>query len=419
MPANIMMDWSGLAPKRDFFESFVAPLLAGQEMAQNQAQTQQAQIQNQYLPQKYETEILGQELLNQERQSTLPYAASSAEARLIGQLLMNEGKGIENQFMPQEQQMKMQEHNLMNAVKNMQMQKYAAEIARLNDPANPLNNATGVAGQLAAYNTLKSQGDPNADLILENIKRQMGGSSRAFSKLPMDVKRAQIAQAAAFGLDYAEAGNRLNNGETLEQIAAGEGIPAEEMYNYEPIYPAGQTAISQVQKRQGAEAELDSLTEQYRGMIDKYSDVRTVGGYSPTQVMDAIQGKNVDDQADFIVATMLYPEITYNRLRLAGAETGISSLEHLESVAADKFKAFVPLFNNAELKDKVISKMNSTLGKASEVANAAILNPIGAAQKRKEKKIKEEATHTIKDENNLSEEDIDAQIAALKAELGE
>lgn len=73
MAANILMDWSSLAPKTDFFEAFMRPQYAAQEMGKLKME-------------------------NLERQTKLPYLGPELEQALLAKVLMNEQQQMQNQM---------------------------------------------------------------------------------------------------------------------------------------------------------------------------------------------------------------------------------------------------------------------------------------------------------------------------------
>jgi ABC-type branched-subunit amino acid transport system substrate-binding protein len=416
MPANILMNWNNLAPDKDFYESFVAPLLMGQQAKSRQLEQEQAQIQNQFLPQRYQSEIMGQELMNQGRQAELPYIAKNKEAELMGQLLMNEGRQLENQYAPQEMQMKQQQHAQANALRQMQMQKIRAEIERANNPEqfNPLTDAHGIAQQIATANWYEQNGDPeSAKLIRDSLNDGSGQALAIWRSTPQPIRRDMIALARGMGYDEATATKMLASGTTLEEMAGLKGI--EDISTVERIYGPSPQQINAAQGRTAADVELNSLTKDYTDWVAPYVNPLNVGGYSWDEIFEVAKGEISSPKRNkFIAGTMLAQELPMLRIRLGQGMNGIEAIREMKEVSMVHLNSLKERITSEDFKE-INELVSNSLGKAANLANKSIFNAESAITEANKKYGKS----GNKSQAINEDEDLDAEIARLKAELGE
>lgn len=348
-------------------------------------------------PQLFEAQLMGEQAKANQSMSAAELNALKFDREKLEYDLRNQfGMSQEQAKLASEQAL--QQQRLASAEKSRRTDEYGG-------------NLTGTAGQLAAYNAAVKSGDPNADLILEGIKKGGSGASNDFRSYPMDVKRSLIAKGVGLGYDQAEAGKMLNEGYTLAEMAEMRGIPVDAMNSseYAPVYNPTQPSVTAVQKRVAAEQEIAYLAPKVAEWITPYADPVKIMGYSPTQIADAVQGKNIEQQAKFFAGTAIFPELTYMRIRLAAGESGISALQHMEDALAGKVKQFEP-FMSRETYQLMHKHLNEALAEASHIANQAILDPVSAAQQynSKNKNV----------ENDITIDDLDAAIAEAEKQAG-
>jgi hypothetical protein len=151
----------------------------------------------------------GRGLENQKMKEEMPYVGPRQDAALKQAILMNEGLGFTNRKSAAEEPYYGQNAQSDAYKKQMEAAMYEdmmrADIERqqmLNRESNqkisdPWAGAGGPQGLLSAYNQAVQRGDPNAALLLDQLKRSssgMSGNASSFRSFPMDVKRALIAQ---------------------------------------------------------------------------------------------------------------------------------------------------------------------------------------------------------------------------------
>ena len=371
-----MQSWSDLAPKKDFFESFVSPLLAGQEMTKQRLQNQAMQQEMPYITPQLEAALLGQNLMNQERQTMNKYAAPSAEAALMSKMLSNKTAEYNLQQAPQQ-----------DALQQALIRSQIANQNRMNQESNTFNplSAPGVAGQVAIAEMYKQQGRPDlAKAIMDNLGSSNNSDLNVWRSTPLNIRRDLIAAARGIGYDEAEATQAFASGKSLEQLAADKGISSGDISKYQRIYGPSPQSINQAQQRTAADKELDFLGQKFVEWTEPYVTVGTIGNYSPTQLVDMIKGENKDKQAKFLAASVIYPDLAMLRLRLGMGESGITAVEEMKKASLGQIKVFEKGIDR-EIFTKMNGYVNDALGEAAALANQAIYNPEIAAKEAEEK----------------------------------
>lgn len=160
-----------------------------------------------------------------------------------------------------------------------------------------------------------------------------------WSKTPEDAKNYMIAQAAGMGIDPSTAIEAFTNGKTVSQLAQEKGFDTNNLPS--PDFLPTRGNIEKLKQRQGALAEINVLGDFVNNSLGKYS--RTIGGYSPKQVMEAIGGMNEDEQANFLAARGLAPELANLRLNLAQGSVGQEALKEMMNKSMMNVNAFQAL----------------------------------------------------------------------------
>ncbi len=196
---------------------------------------------------------------------------------------------------------------------------------------------------------------------------------RAFSALPAAARENMLAQMRPLTphMNDVERINLLNHGASLESIreqAAANGIDVE---NVEPILSPTTANVTKLKNQEGASAELDFLEQKTAGPMSQYS--RKVFGYSPAQVIDAISGKNPEEQAEFLAARALQPEIAGARQLISGGSTAMEAMHRAQADALGYVKIFEGLVD-PEVAHLAQKKINNWLQEGFVIRKKTIQN---------------------------------------------
>lgn len=162
-----------------------------------------------------------------------------------------------------------------------------------------------------------------------------------FVHAPVDQKSYMIAQLVGAGMDPSEALHRLTAGETVPQVLQSLG--------YDPNNPPApdfmptRGNVEQLKKRQVALAEINPISDFIREGIGPYSN--TIKG-TTKQITDALTGMNKSQQAKFIAAHGLVPELANLRLNLSQGSVGQEALNRMISDSLMNIKVLRPLVSN-------------------------------------------------------------------------
>lgn len=327
-------------------------------------------------------EAQNQQIQNEMNRMKMPYIAPQQQAVLQNQQLQNQDLQAQAKYWDQnyanDAQIKqvdaaMAEQMKRAEINHMKMQDASTQ----NELTNPLLGSAGPQGLLAAYNYAVQNNDPNADLLLQELKRTAGGkqdNSLLFRSYPMDVKRGLIAQGTGLGYDQATAAQMLSQGWTIPEMASQRGIPSEDISNYESVYNATQPNITAAKNREAASAELDYLQPIVNEWVGDYVSPVKIAEYSPKQIIDMATGMNKDRQAKFIAGSMVIPEIIYMRLRLAQGESSHVAFKEMEERMAGRMKIFETGMTPDLYKESNLLA-NDILSNAAKEANRVIYSP--------------------------------------------
>lgn len=366
-------------------------------------------------------QLLAQQLGNQGLQAELPYRGPAAAARLEQQQMANE---MTQQKMPfnipmmeaalRQAQLRNQQsqYDIQNAPQEMELKQAMLNLKKqqLEQELNPrefdfLQDSTGAAKQVAIATWLREQGREREAAMVEKGMGGAGNSLATWKSLPLSNRRDIIAGARGLGYDEAEAVNLLAQGNSLNDLAQMKGISPENLEHYERIYGPSPQAINAAQQRQAAEVELDYLGNEFTNMIEPYVDPLAIGGYSASQVIDAVKGQNKEQQAQFLAGTILYKDLAMLRNRLGMGENGITAIQEMEKASLGNIKPFSKLVDK-EIFVRMNEIVNEKLKKASQLANKSIFNPERLAEERR-KESEESSKNTEKsDLSELSTEEI-------------
>lgn len=191
--------------------------------------------------------------------------------------------------------------------------------------------------------------------------------------IPVDARRAYIAQSMGMGYDLTEATDALKNNVPISELAKKKGFDPSNMPT--PIFGTTVGSLTQVQKRQQALSEINSLNPTLTEAIKPYS--QRIAGYSPTQIASAIKGDDPDQQARFLAARALVPEMTALRARAMGANIGIETLREITNSSMGHIQVFESLVDPS-VYEKAQQYVDKWLTDAVTKANKVGLQPSSA-----------------------------------------
>jgi hypothetical protein len=182
---------------------------------------------------------------------------------------------------------------------------------------------------------------------------------------PVDAKRYMIAEAAGMGIDPNDAVAAFSQGKTVNQLAQENGFDPNNKPS--PDFLPTSSNITTLKQRQAALKEVDSLGQFINQGLGPYS--QTYRGMSPLQVKDAISGQNPDQQANFLAARMLAPELANIRLKLAQGQAGVTAADEIMNKSLMNVNAYQSLvtpdvFTSAQ--NKADDALKQAFGKAEE-----------------------------------------------------
>jgi hypothetical protein len=191
-----------------------------------------------------------------------------------------------------------------------------------------------------------------------------------YSSLPIDQKSGLLAQASGMGYDPQDATNLFMQGHSLQDLAKAKGFDPESMPD--PIYPVTKGGLAKIQTRQQALAEINNLNPILTDALAPYS--HRIFGYSPKQVSQALSGTDPDQQAKFLAAKALQPELSSIRLRaMQGGQVGIEAIREVTNASMGNIKSYQSLVD-----PKVYASANQYvdqwINQATNAANKVNLN---------------------------------------------
>ncbi len=198
----------------------------------------------------------------------------------------------------------------------------------VNNLTNSLQNTQSPPTSNVNPNAPFSTGRPLVDAILNKsfaapaYQRQMTSAFDYVHSTP-DMKNYDIAQLAGAGIDPSVGVHELSSGKTVPQILQEHGFDPNNPPD--PDFLPTRGNIQTLKTRQAALKEIDVMGNFITKSLGPYS--RTIANMPVNQISDALQGKNKQQQADFLAARMLTPEYASLRSKLANGPAGITAVE--------------------------------------------------------------------------------------------
>lgn len=225
---------------------------------------------------------------------------------------------------------------------------------------NPQNLATGLMGNL--------QAGWQKNIAQANLATQES-NNYPWRMMPPQQKQQTLAYAAGAGIPPQEVINGVNKGMSLPDIYRANGIDPNNPPP--PVYPNTPAMITQQQRRNIADAELNPLQSFVTNSMAPYS--RRIAGFSPLQISQALAGTNKDDQANLIAATTLQPEIQGMRMRVLGGNVAVTQIGEFIDNAQGRLKMFQPLIS-PDVYKQAQTIVNQKINDAMSAANKAQAN---------------------------------------------
>lgn len=172
-----------------------------------------------------------------------------------------------------------------------------------------------------------------------NQYREKALNAKNWSDLPKEAKLQFIAIGQGAGIRADEVQKALKEGVDFNDLLYTKGYDKD--HPPDPIYPLGPKNITDLNNREYASREISYLSDFITKATGEYAN--KIKGYSPSQVMDSLVGKNKEQQAQYLAARALAPELVNLRLVMAGAKSTVSAQKLLLDKSLTDFKIFESL----------------------------------------------------------------------------
>jgi NACalpha-BTF3-like transcription factor len=325
-------------------------------IANRNALTQGQNIQNQYMPDQLRLANALAQLKNQ-------YYGPNMQSTISNRNALTQGQNIQNQFMPDKLRFENQAAQTQNEYLPEKL-RLANELAsKQNELYNDKTRAdinyknTGGANRRMSPEAVlakdyadvqagfvpgtngtqqfKSQEDQNKALEIMDRK----GNEAGWKSMPANAKMNVLAYANGAGIGIDEATRELAKGTSLDKLYEKHGFDPKNPP--EPDFLSTQGNITKLKDRQAALKEMQVISKFVKEGLGPYS--KTYGQYSPAQIADALKGKNDDQQAKFLAARGLVPELTGLRLMAANAKATVHAIKSMQEKSMMNIKIFESL----------------------------------------------------------------------------
>lgn len=357
-------------------------------------------LKNMYAPHMLKQQLRHEQLANAMSQENLNVLPERNQRELEKLALGNTRAGIENQYLPQEYQSQIglrnaqtQGHNISNryapeehqAAMRDKLLQYQMNRQKYENPGLGMAGLPGLAAASEFYNKRDEQQNPEyyqsnpqvqgqqgfagaqgivpekqtmgqtyKDLLNRGIAREENAreyektrtartkqlmASKSFNSMPVDSKRTAIAQAVGFGYDQYQATKMLaEEGKTLQDLAEEAGYGKDKKKWPEAKYNASMANITREQRQAATFSALEAVEPEVSKAIAPYS--ATAFGYSPKAIGDLQFGNKKEKErvADYLAAIAMSPEIAGLRLTGSGANVGITAIKEMTEAALTKAK---------------------------------------------------------------------------------
>jgi hypothetical protein len=343
------------------------------QINERNALTQQYNINNKFSPKLKQYEVDKNELLRK-----YPFLNQPGGTGEIQRLM----------YLQSQLQNNNQQQNPPNSIQNLQPnESYVPSIAQTNQSnpfdynkliqqqLNKLNNPAINNGKLSPdakfandYSDIKSgfvpgtgrtqqyQTSEEANKALEIMERKE--KQQAWKNAPANAKMNILAYANGAGIDLDEANRELSKGTSLENLYKKHGFDPKNPP--EPDFLATTGNVTKLKDRQAALKEMNVISKFIKEGLGPYS--QRIMQYSPVQIKEALAGKNEEQQAKFLAARGLVPELTGLRLMAANAKATVHAIKAMQDKSLMNIKIYESLVTPKtwtraqDLMDKVLNK---------------------------------------------------------------
>ncbi len=230
---------------------------------------------------------------------------------------------------------------------------------------NPMVNASSNGQQLQTLGDYKISGmQAAAQAAMAKAQQDIkNNNAYGYQHATKDGQAAMEAQLIGAGMSPDEAQNEFAQGKSMNQILLDHGYdPA----NPPPLsYPNTDEDRKNINTRRAAVAQVNNLGSWVSDSLGPYS--QTIHGYSPKQVIDAMNGMNRDDQINFLAARMIMPDLAGFRTQVAGLHAGKGMIQEV----LNRTLAESRIFQGLVQPDIFTAAQNLATQKLTEASNAA------------------------------------------------
>jgi len=204
---------------------------------------------------------------------------------------------------------------------------------------------------------------------LENF-REKSLNRKHWDGLTPDTKAHLVAIAQGAGIRGDEVEKKLSSGESFDDLLYDHGYDPK--HPPEPIFELTAKNRSALNEREYASREVKYLSNFINDATGDYAN--RVKGYSTRFIKDSLLGKNEKQQAKFLSAVALSPELINLRLTLGGARSTVHAIKSMGEKSMLNVKVFESLVSNKVWHD-MQSITDKELQKAFEASKSGYGQP--------------------------------------------
>lgn len=239
-----------------------------------------------------------------------------------------------------------------------------------------------------SQNGMRGQQSPSpSDLIMRGIQNAQDlqeakskfytqrVSGAGWFSLNPDRREQDLAVAQAMGYQPEEAANLFAKGNTLQDLANAKGL------DLKKIDPSGSYAATSKTRSftQAQQMAIDSLSALSKHVVPALANyAQQIDGISPLLLKQELSGQNPDDQARYIAARALQPEIAAARIRAAGGNVSEKLLADVQRKTVGRLGNFQSLVS-PEVFAAAQKYIDQWLGEAAQAGRRGVLNPAQAS----------------------------------------
>lgn len=339
---NALRDQMLKAKMHQLENQYYGPNIESQINNRN-ALTQGQNITNQYLPDKLR---LANELSNLKNQYYEPLTQS--EINNTNSLI--EARNITNKYLPEKLRQEASKREYLLNHPELNNKSYS--------PTTELKNAEFYQDAKSGYipNTNRTQKIESPEQqqfyldafaqknnhkgVEEHQEKQL--NRKHWDSLTPETKAHLVALGQGAGIRGDQVEKYMSNGKDFDNLLYERGFDPNNPP--EPIYELTKSNQKALNEREYASREVKYLSDFIRKATGDYA--YKVKGYNPALIKDALLGKNEEQQAEFLAANGLSPELINLRLVLGGAKGTVHAIKSMADKSMLNNKIFQPLVSN-------------------------------------------------------------------------